>query len=133
MKKIKRLELRTGQVLNPLQQNFVVGGKEHKHNWATVNGCICSIEGMVHKAECTNTETAWSPDWSKVIEGATDAIVRLIPGGAILSGGSGIGSAVAGFFNYRKRVCLIDMELTSKNPRRHNPISGTLKYRYDAF
>lgn len=133
MKKIKRLELRTGQVLNPLQQSFVVGGDHENHNWVTVNGCICSMEGMVHVAECTKEETAWSPDWNKVIEGATDAIVRLIPGGALLSGGSGIGSAVAGLLNYKKRVCLIDMELTSKNPRRHNPISGTLRYRYDAL
>lgn len=57
MKKIKRLELRTGQVLNPLQQGFVVGG--HDHVWETVNGCTCSkkwgdgIEGDRHKAQCT--------------------------------------------------------------------------------
>lgn len=51
MKKIKRLELRTGQVLNPLQQGFVVGGDHDIHNWATLNGCYCHMIGDVHVGE----------------------------------------------------------------------------------
>ena len=58
MKKIKRLELRTGQVLNPLQQGFVVGG--HDHVWEKVNGCICNkkwilesgVQGDIHGEYC---------------------------------------------------------------------------------
>ena len=67
MKKIKRLELRTGQVLNPLQQGFVVGG--HDHVWEKVNGCICNkkwilgsgVQGDTHKAYCIEPITIEQP------------------------------------------------------------------------
>ena len=54
MKKIKRLELRTGQVLNPLQQGFVVGG--HKHSWVSVAGCSCQADKDYHIEKCTNVQ-----------------------------------------------------------------------------
>lgn len=55
MKKIKRLELRTGQVLNPLQQGFVVGGKDDcNHQWVD-EMCDCTGIGDTHDVRCTKT------------------------------------------------------------------------------
>ena len=47
MKKIKRLELRTGQVLNPQQQGFVVGGNGSSVNWIIMS-CNCQNVGQQH-------------------------------------------------------------------------------------
>lgn len=71
MKKIKRLELRTGQVLNPLQQGFVVGG--HDHVWEKVNGCTCSkicsggvVNGDTHGEYCIGVISVEVPSSSLI-------------------------------------------------------------------
>lgn len=107
MKKIKRLELRTGQVLNPLQQSFVVGGDHTTHSWVREGNCACAEKGNSHKVRCTNVEDEWFPD----LVGATAGVFLVISGVRIPTldtGGSGAEMIVSGFRRGRRWTCYAD-------------------------
>lgn len=88
MKKIKRLELRTGQVLNPLQQGFVVGGLDWHGN------CTCQVVNVNTHTE-TATETIDDPNWVGVALGGVQvglgvAEGALVVGGTVPTGGTSL-------------------------------------------
>lgn len=111
MKKIKKLELRTGQELNSLQQSFVVGG--HVHNWVKVNGCNCRYVGDSHIEKCLNTQTTWDPTVSGIIGG----VVSVVSGNF-----SGIGSTVSGLLNCKTITCYREMELVYAGTKTHSSV-----------
>lgn len=128
MKKIKRLELRTGQVLNPLQQGFVVGGHDScTHEW--VDGdCNCTAVGSTHDVSCTKTVDGFfiSVDGSSLILSAAE-----IAAGALLErftkGKSGTGFIKDGFDRGRSSIIMKSVTVTHCAKRRCNGIGTDFK------
>ena len=139
MKKIKRLELRTGQVLNPLQQSFVVGGLDWQGN------CTCQVVNVDTHRE-TATETVDDPDWVGVLLGTGQAfgggfeigagLSSLVPTGfltglavgkGVLDVAQGISSAYNAYnqtltIHWKRTMKLIDEAGKHKQISRHSSI-----------